>query len=258
MSALTIAGINLTRLFRDRSGMFFIFLLPVVLIVVLGALYGGRVAPRLVIVSVGSGELGAALVARIEAGPVRLEMKPMATEAALLDAVEQGTVEMGIVIPAGYDATLRTGGTASIKVFGQPQRTLVLEQGIASAVAAQSGEVRAARLAAERAGVPFETGLTTAESVQGSLPGVDVVVEDAGKRIFPLDIGMFSLGAQSQLVLFMFLTSLTAATQLILTRQLGVSRAGCSRPRPPSGRSSWARPSAGSASRWSRGCSSFS
>ena len=34
---------------------------------------------------------------------------------------------------------------------------------------------------------------------------------------------MFSLGAQSQLVLFMFLTSMTAATQLILTRQLGVS-----------------------------------
>ena len=32
------------------------------------------------------------------------------------------------------------------------------------------------------------------------------------------------MGAQSQLVLFMFLTSMTAATQLIVSRQLGVSR----------------------------------
>jgi ABC-2 type transport system permease protein len=55
-------------------------------------------------------------------------------------------------------------------------------------------------------------------------------VEDVGKRLFPTGIGMFSLGAQSQLVLFMFLTSLTAATQLILTRQLGVSKRMLSTP----------------------------
>lgn len=34
----------------------------------------------------------------------------------------------------------------------------------------------------------------------------------------------YVMGAQSQLVLFMFLTSVTAATQLIVSRQLGVSR----------------------------------
>ena len=34
----------------------------------------------------------------------------------------------------------------------------------------------------------------------------------------------YIMGAQSQLVLFMFLTSMTGATQLILSRQLGVSR----------------------------------
>ena len=34
----------------------------------------------------------------------------------------------------------------------------------------------------------------------------------------------YVMGAQSQLVLFMFLTSMTAATQLIVSRQLGVSR----------------------------------
>ena len=36
--------------------------------------------------------------------------------------------------------------------------------------------------------------------------------------------GGFSIGAQSQLILFMFLTSLTGATELIVTRDLGISR----------------------------------
>ena len=51
-----------------------------------------------------------------------------------------------------------------------------------------------------------------------------VAVERIGEGIFPAGTGAFQPGAQSQLILFMFLTSMTAATQLILTRQLGVSR----------------------------------
>ncbi len=230
MNALVIAGVNLTRLFRDRTSLFFVFLLPVVLIVVLGAMYGGRVAPRLGIVSEGSGPLGADLVARMEEGPVRLEIKPMATEAALTDAVERGTIEMGVVIPAGYDAALRGGERAEIAIVGQPAQTLALRQAVSSAIAAQSGEIAAARLAVAQRGVPFEAALSLAGRVAPDLPGVTVAVEDVGERIFPLDIGMFSLGAQSQLVLFMFLTSMTAATQLILTRQLGVSRRMLSTP----------------------------
>ena len=56
------------------------------------------------------------------------------------------------------------------------------------------------------------------------MAGVTVAVERIGEGIFPATTGAFAPGAQSQLVLFMFLTSMTAATQLILTRQLGVSR----------------------------------
>ena len=56
------------------------------------------------------------------------------------------------------------------------------------------------------------------------MAGVTVAVERIGEGLFPAGTGAFAPGAQSQLVLFMFLTSMTAATQLILTRQLGVSR----------------------------------
>jgi ABC-2 type transport system permease protein len=223
MRAIEIARVNLVRLIRDRTSLFFVFLLPIVLIVVLGVIYGGRVAPRLGIVSTDSGALGADLVAALRSGEVKLEIKEFGTEADLRDAVERGTIELGIVIPPDYDATMRTGGTAEVTVVSQPGGTLAMQEAVAAAVANQSAQVRAARLAVERGG-EFESALARAREVQQALPGVDVAVVDVGDRLFPTGAGMFSLGAQSQLVLFMFLTSMTAATQLILTRQFGVSR----------------------------------
>jgi ABC-2 type transport system permease protein len=223
MNMLAIAQVNLVRLLRDRTGLFFIFLLPVVLIVVLGVMYGGRSAPRLGIVSAGSGALGADLVADVRTGDMRLEIKEFADPAALRDAVEKGTIEMGMVVPAGYDQALRTGAIADVTVVSQSTGTLALQRGVAAAVARQSAQVKAARLAVAT-GATFDDALARAREAQRALAGVAVAVTDVGERLFPAGIGMFSLGAQSQLVLFMFLTSMTAATQLILTRQLGVSR----------------------------------
>ncbi len=227
MSALAIIQVNLIRLFRDRMSLFFVFLLPVVLIVVLGVVYGGRTAPRLGIVAIDVGQLGSDLVADLRTGDMRLEIRDFADRAALGDAVERGTIEMGIVIPPGYDVTLRSGGTAEIAVVIQPTGPLALQQGVAAAIARQSAQVRAARLAVQLAvqqGASFDAALASARASQQTLPGIDVAVVDVGERTFPEGIGMFSLGAQSQLVLFMFLTSMTAATQLILTRQLGVTK----------------------------------
>ena len=68
MRALAIAGVNLRRLFRDRTGLFFIFVLPVVLIVVLGTVFGGRTAPRLGIVVRRRGPLATELVEAIRDG----------------------------------------------------------------------------------------------------------------------------------------------------------------------------------------------
>lgn len=230
MSTLAIAQVNLVRLLRDRMGLFFIFLLPVVLIVVLGTMYGGSTAPRLGIVSAGSGALGTELVGAITNGDMRLEIREFVSEQDLRSSVESGTLELGLVIPSGYDATLRGGGDAQVTVLAQPGRVMALEQGVAAAVAAQAALVKAARLAQARTGASFDDGLAAARAGAAKVAGVEIAVEDSGKRIFPAGIGMFSLGAQSQLVLFMFLTSMTAATQLILTRQLGVSRRMLSTP----------------------------
>ena len=51
MNVLVIARVNVLRLLRDRTSLFFVFVLPIVLIVVLGTAFGGRVAPRMGIVA---------------------------------------------------------------------------------------------------------------------------------------------------------------------------------------------------------------
>ena len=225
MNVLTIATVNVRRLLRDRTSLFFVFVLPIVLIVVLGTMYGGRTAPRMGIVAADSGALGAELVDAIRNGSLKLELKEPATVEALRAGVEDGTLEIGVIIPAGYDTTLRGGGVAEVVILGQPQAAVsALREAVDAAIAGQAAAVGAARLAASRDGIPFDEALAVARSVQGDMAGVTVAVERLGEGIFPSTTGAFAPGAQSQLVLFMFLTSMTAATQLILTRQLGVSR----------------------------------
>lgn len=225
MNALTIAVVNVRRLLRDRTGLFFIFVLPVILIVVLGTMYGGRVAPRMGIVATDSGTLGTELVDAIRDGSVQLELKEPATVEELTARVEDGSLEIGVIVPPGYDATLRGGGVAEVVILGQPESAVsALREAVTAAIAEQAAGVGAARLAASREEISFDEALATARSIQGQMAGVTVAVERIGEGIFPAGTGAFAPGAQSQLVLFMFLTSMTAATQLILTRQLGVAR----------------------------------
>lgn len=225
MNVLVIARVNVLRLLRDRTSLFFIFVLPIVLIVVLGTAFGGRVAPRMGIVATDAGPLGTELVTAIHNGSVKLELKEPATAEDLRAGVESGTLEIGVIVPPGYDETLRSGGVAEIVILGQPQSAVsALREAVDTAIAAQAAAVGAARLAVAREGIPFDEALAAARSVQDETAGVTVAVEQIGEGIFPATTGAFQPGAQSQLVLFMFLTSMTAATQLILTRQLGVSR----------------------------------
>ena len=62
MKALAIAGANVRRLLRDRTGLFFVFVFPIVIIITIGATFGGGFVARLGVVSPGEGPLEAELV----------------------------------------------------------------------------------------------------------------------------------------------------------------------------------------------------
>ena len=232
-AAFEIARVNLLRVFRDRTNLFFVFLLPLIIIIALGAAFGGAGTSRLGVVSDDAGVLGDELVAFLEDGDVEVEVRTRDTLAQLEEDVEDGKLEFGLLIPPGYDESLREGEPVELTVVSKPESIFAaLGRGIETAVAQQSARIRAATIAADYAEVEFDTALETAATVQGTLEGITIEEVTLGEATFPSIGNPFALGAQSMTVLFMFLTSMTAATQLVLTRQLGVSRRMLSSPTP--------------------------
>jgi ABC-2 type transport system permease protein len=229
---LLIGWTNLVRLVRDRIGLFFIFVLPVVIIVALGLQFGGGFQPRLGAVTAGAGDLGDALLASLEAQePDGWAVERFASEADLTDAVERALVDVGIVMPDGYDANLRAGRDVTLRIIAPEGEAALVQRGaIESAIADQAAVVRAARFAAEGAGIPPDQGYEIATTLSAALPPITGEIRTVGEQLFPPQLSGFGLGAHSQLVLFMFVTSLTGAAQLILSRQLGVSRRMLSTP----------------------------
>jgi ABC-2 type transport system permease protein len=232
MKVLAIAWANLVRLQRDRLGLFFIVLLPIILVLVLGLQFGSSFSPRIAVHAVQPGALGEELIAGFgEMEPEAWDVVRLDDDAAVRDAVERGSVDAGLVLPEGYDARLRAGDEVEVAYVG-PEGTVAvaLETAVGAEVARQAARVTAARLAAGELGGTVDEQLAIVAEVEAGLPELSVVTRTAGTETFPRSLLGFALGAQSQLVLFVFLTSLTGATQLILTRTLGVSRRMLSTP----------------------------
>jgi ABC-2 type transport system permease protein len=88
MTALTIAAASLRRLLRDRVGLFFMVLLPIVLILVIGATVRGQSEFR-VGVADGDGPLAVRLVTELD-GSSSVDARPYDDEQAARDALRRG------------------------------------------------------------------------------------------------------------------------------------------------------------------------
>ncbi|HEX5590771.1 MAG TPA: ABC transporter permease [Candidatus Limnocylindrales bacterium] len=222
---LAIAQANLVRTARDRMGLFFIVVLPLILIVVLGITYGGQGSIRIGVADADGSALSQQLVDAIgRSEQARIELREYASVEELGDAASRGFVAFGIAIPAGYDAALRSGDPTEVEYVAPPTTGgSASRQLVERAVAAQDALVRAARFAAARTGADMDAALDEAASRALEAPGIAVEIASVSEAGSANPSG-FSIGAQSQLILFMFLTSLTGAVELITTRQLGISR----------------------------------
>ena len=219
---LAIVQANLVRTVRDRMGLFFLVLMPLILIVVLGIMYGGQGTARVGLVDADGGALARDLVAGIGGDPgLTIEIQPYGSVDDLRDASARGFVQVGLAIPAGYDADLRSGRNPSVTVIAPPTTMAsAVRSTLDRAIASQAALVRAARFVAGPS-VTFDQALAQARASQAEAPGIGL---DEASVAEAVTIQGFDVGAQSQVILFMFLTSLTGAAELITTRQLGISR----------------------------------
>jgi linearmycin/streptolysin S transport system permease protein len=226
-----IAVTDLRRMFRVRANFFFAFVFPMLLILVLGATFGGSATPRLGVVSRGTGPLEAQLVNQLERTP-HLKVVQMGDREGMISQVARGRLDAGLVVPAGYDTSIHAGNQVNLDYVGRlDQSSQQLAQTVQGAVAREAVVLGAARFAvAEHAAPDFTAGLAAATAASPTVPVVTVAQTVAGKAKLSANLGQFDQSAYTELLLFLFLTALSGSLALIEARRLGLSRRMLSTP----------------------------
>lgn len=224
MKSVTIATLNLRRFMRDRSNIFFVFIFPILLILVLGSAFGGEFDSRLGVVAEGAGQFTDDLIDRL-ADDDTLEVIELETSSAARLGVERGELEASLTIPESFHVAVKTGAPVDLEFLTRDaQGTTSLRQSVESAITRQAVVLRAARFAESEGLATFDGAVEAAELAANNLGAVTVDVVAVGEA-FSLDLlGQFDASAQTQLLLFVFLTSLAGSAALIQTRRLGVAK----------------------------------
>ncbi|MCL4291784.1 MAG: ABC transporter permease [Acidimicrobiia bacterium] len=227
---LAFTGVVLRRLAHDRSALFFMLVLPVGVIVIVGSTFGGTQQVNIGVVDRSGGPVSGSIVATLDRSDgVKLRTYDDAEE---LDAgVRRRGVDAGLVLPADLDA--RIGGTEpSTLVFtalpdnaaSATARTVV-----DGALAAVGTPIEAATFARSAgAGGSFDQVLTVARRMEGA-SGATVEKVDVGPGR-KAALSSFALTVPQNLVLFVFITGLASGSALIRLRNLGVLRRSMAMP----------------------------
>ncbi|MFK5633397.1 ABC transporter permease [Ornithinimicrobium sp. LYQ103] len=221
-SVVSIAVHELRRFLADRFNLFFVLVLPMILVVVLGLQATSQAPGRVGVLdggeAGGSGAAGGLATVLLEQlGATGLEATAY-TDPEELDAdVTGGVLDVGVVVRPGEPAQLEMVAPGGEAPPGLDQ----LVRGAADEALAELGRSRvlvgtgssAADVAAalERAGAEREPATVDVRST-------DPVMQEFAS------MGRFDIGAGGQLLLFVFLNTLTAASATIQARRSGALR----------------------------------
>ena len=224
-AVLALAGVELKRFLRDRSNIFFVFIFPLMLILLIGSQFGAGAGQSRVAIAGSGTALAETIKTKLEAADVDVTF---AGADAVRQELSRGSTDVGLFISdeaaAEFDAGGSEGGRpADVEVvMGSQSGAQAVMQQVRTAI--QSVNVERGQLAAlTQAGLPAaQAGEALAAASQRlSPPKVEVVDTSEIAQEFR-GLGQFDLGAAQQLLLFVFLSSLTGATTLIQARRLGV------------------------------------
>lgn len=222
MTALALATAELMRVTRDRTFLFFLVVLPILVILLVGVTTASSTSIRVAVVPGQSTPLAAQLVHDIEASPA-LKTQRFTTRAQGVDALRRGEVEAVVVVPATLDADLRSGGTVQIPVLvtGAVQSSQAAVTAVTSVVARHGATVQAANFATSHTARSFEQNLATTRSLQRETPAAAVRTDVVNRKSNFLPLG-YNYSAPTMLVLFVFINALAGGAAMIQTRRYGI------------------------------------
>lgn len=227
MKAATIAALSVKRLFRDRVGLFFVLIFPVVITTLIGfAVFSGSFDTIQVgVLNRSEGPLAASLVKQLAAAP-SLESETFESRDELETAVRRNTIAGGLIIPANYDEDLMAGKPVSVHFLPSPRRgsPAAVQSQIASFVTSQGVLIRAASFSTREGGRSFSENFERAKELgPQDTAALTVATETLGKKQDDSAFQGFTYPSASNLVLFVFITSLTASSQLVEARRSGIA-----------------------------------
>ncbi|WP_405889241.1 ABC transporter permease [Streptomyces sp. NBC_00133] len=224
-AVLAVSRTTLLRTAHDRTALFFMLLLPVGIIVVIGAVVGGFDQFRIAVVRPGDG--AEAPIARSLATELDrsdgLKARTYGDESAARTALRRSETDAVVLLPPGLDTAVRAGRPVSVPVLVQESAAggHAAVSSISAAVARHAAQVQAAHFAVAEAGGTFDQRLAQARTTEAHVAPIEVrsVSASGPSDILPLGYGY---STPTMLVLFVFINSLAGGAVIVQTRRSGV------------------------------------
>lgn len=209
---LAVANVGLRRFLRERSNVFFVFVLPFLIILLVGLGFGS-VSGSTIAVAGADTEIAQAVVANLPEDQVRF----YDTAEEAIRAVEETVVAAAAVFPSD--------GSESIRFLARAGAGLDMRAELEEAVALENQRIALVR----QAGL---VGLSEAdvEEASSAVPPIPLTIEEQEGEVIWGGLNAFDVSALTQVILFMFLSALTASQFLIQDRDLGMARRKASAP----------------------------
>ena len=215
-----IVRANLKRLFSDRSNLFFLVVLPLLIVFSLGVAIGGSVGDYKVgVVDPHPTDLSRAVTARLEA-TANVTVVRVSDAGALRDDVARRTLDGGWVVEPGADA----GDLTPFEWFSSGTGDDTQLRTIATSAIEEAGvRDRVVAVVADQTGASTDQAAAAVDAAASASPSTSVTVEEVGEPGNEA-ASIRAVLAAGELTLFIFLASATGATYLLTTRLLGVTR----------------------------------
>ena len=221
MRALAIARASGRRVRRDRVALFFLIILPIVVIVVVGAVAQGFNTFRVGVVDLDGTYASRQLVAELSHSS-GLAVVSYGSVGALDKAVARSEINTGVVIPKGLGADELRGSTVIVGVIAEQANNTQQAAGtrVTSVIDDFGGRVEAAQFAT-RYGGGFAQDLALANSLESRTPRVGLATRIVQTSQGTLPPG-YEYSAPTELVLFVFLMAIAGGATIVETRRLGM------------------------------------
>ncbi|WP_343964976.1 ABC transporter permease [Kribbella koreensis] len=219
MRALAVTAASLRRMVRDRTALFFVVLLPVLMIVIIGAIVQSPGGFRLGVPARPGSEASALVDELSGAGPVHTFVDEQEARTAL----RRGELDAVVLVPADLDSLVTQGRSVELQVLagGAPSTRSAVIAAIGAAVSRHAERIQAAAFAARYAGGSLTSQLPRATEVRRATPRIGTRVENVATESDYLPTG-FGYSAPTMLLLFVFINTLASGAAIAQTRGLGI------------------------------------